>query len=70
MSIITSRWLSLAMTVTLSACSAEKPWYQFASNATHTSNASDAIHGLKVKQAKDDIHGLNPPHNKRRMSMP
>ena len=67
MSIIKAQWLILGVAAALSACSAEKPSYQFTSNE---SGPTDAIHGSNVQHAKDAIHGANPAHDKTSMVMP
>ena len=67
MSIIKARWIVLSVAVALSACSAEKPPYQFTADET---GSTDAIHGSNVQHAKDAIHGANPAHDKTNMVMP
>ena len=55
MSLIKARWLILSVAMALSACSAEKPPYQFAS---------------KELGLTDAMHGANPPHAKTSMVVP
>ena len=67
MPIIKARWFALTVAVALSACSTEKPPYQFTVNE---SGSTDAIHGSNVQHANDAIHGANPAHDKTSMVMP
>ncbi|KQN00203.1 hypothetical protein ASE82_17785 [Sphingomonas sp. Leaf230] len=67
MSIIKARWLIPSVAMALSACSAGKPPYQFTSNEPES---ADVIHGSNMQNAKGEMHGANPPHDKTSMVMP